>query len=147
MEIKDILSLDCTRCAVPVTSKKRALQIISDIASEKLQALNEEDVLASLLCREKMGSTGIGQGIAIPHGRVEGLEAPLAIVITCSPGIEFDSIDNQLVDIFFAILVPAEQTEGHLQTLARIAQKLSDKEVIKVIRNCHSDNALYEALV
>ncbi|BDX05194.1 PTS sugar transporter subunit IIA [Planctobacterium marinum] len=147
MEIKDILSLDCTRCAVPVTSKKRALQIISDIASEKLETLNEEDVLASLLCREKMGSTGIGQGIAIPHGRVDGLSSPLAIVITCSPGIEFDSIDNQLVDIFFAILVPTEQTDGHLQTLARIAQKLSDKEVIKVIRNCHSDNALYEALV
>lgn len=147
MEIKDILSPDCTRCAVPVTSKKRALQIISNLASEKLQELNEEDVLASLLCREKMGSTGIGNGIAIPHGRVDGLTSPLAIVITCSPGIEFDAIDNQVVDIFFAILVPAEQTEGHLQTLARVAQKLSDKEVTRSIRNCHSDNALYEALV
>ncbi|MCC2604858.1 PTS IIA-like nitrogen regulatory protein PtsN [Planctobacterium marinum] len=147
MEIKDILSSDCTRCAVPITSKKRALQIISVVASEKLSELNEEDVLNSLLCREKMGSTGIGNGIAIPHGRVEGLSSPLAIVLTCSPGIEFDAIDNQPVDIFFAILVPVEQTEGHLQTLARIAQKLSDKEVTKVIRNCHSDNALYEALV
>ncbi len=147
MEIKDILSQDCTRCAVPITSKKRALQIISLVASEKLSELNEEDVLNSLLCREKMGSTGIGNGIAIPHGRVEGLSSPLAIVLTCSPGIEFDAIDNQPVDIFFAILVPVEQTEGHLQTLARIAQKLSDKEVTKVIRNCHSDNALYEALV
>lgn len=147
MEIKDILSQDCTRCAVPITSKKRALQIISLVASEKLSELTEEDVLNSLLCREKMGSTGIGNGIAIPHGRVEGLSSPLAIVLTCSPGIEFDAIDNQPVDIFFAILVPVEQTEGHLQTLARIAQKLSDKEVTKVIRNCHSDNALYEALV
>mgnify|MGYP000548381467 CR=1 FL=1 len=147
MEIKDILSSDCTRCAVPITSKKRALQIISVVASEKLSELNEEDVLNSLLCREKMGSTGIGNGIAIPHGRVEGLSSPLAIVLTCSPGIEFDAIDNQPVDIFCAILIPEDQCQAHLSTLAGIAKLLSQKELTKKIRHAETNQQLYQLLV
>ena len=121
MEIADILSLDCTRCAVPLTSKKRVLQYISTVVSEKLPLLDEGEILNSLICREKMGSTGIGNGIAIPHGRISGIDSPIAVVVTSQSGIDFESIDNQKVDIFFAIMVPADKAEGHLQTLARIA--------------------------
>lgn len=146
MEIKDILSLDCTRCAVPLTSKKRVLQYISTVASEKLSHLDEAEILNSLICREKMGSTGIGNGIAIPHGRISGIDTPIAVVVTSQTGIDFESIDNQMVDIFFAIMVPADKAEGHLQTLARIAQTLSNKDVIKNIRKANSDQLLYEIL-
>ena len=147
MEIKDILSPDCTRCAVPGTSKKRILQLISQIAEQQHEQLTEDEVLTSLMCREKMGSTGIGAGIAIPHGRIAKLKAPLAIVVTSTPGIEFDAIDHQLVDIFFAILVPADKNEGHLQTLATIAKKLSDKEITRSLRKANNNQALYELLV
>lgn len=146
MEIKDILSLDCTHCAVPVTSKKRVLQYISDVASKKIPSLDEEEILNSLICRERMGSTGIGNGIAIPHGRISGIDEPLAVVVTSESGIDFESIDNQLVDIFFAIMVPAEKADGHLQTLAKIAQKLSNKDTIKKIRKATSNNLLFELL-
>lgn len=146
MEIKDILSKDCTRCAVPITSKKRALQFISSVAADNIPSLDEEEILNSLICREKMGSTGIGGGIAIPHGRVSGIEAPIAVVVTSQTGIDFESIDNQKVDIFFAIMVPAEKAEGHLQTLARIAKTLSDKDVVKQIRKADSDQTLYDIL-
>lgn len=146
MEIKDILSVDCTRCAVPLTSKKRVLQYISTVVGEKLPRLDEEEILNSLICREKMGSTGIGNGIAIPHGRISGIDAPIAVVVTSQTGVDFESIDNQKVDIFFAIMVPVDKAEGHLQTLARIAQTLSNKDVIKKIRKANSDQLLYEIL-
>lgn len=147
MQIKDILSLDCTKCAVPITSKKKALQFISTVAQEKIPELDQEEILSSLLCREKMGSTGIGNGIAIPHGRVSGIEKPLAVVVTSSSGVNFEAIDNQLVDIFFAIMVPEEKAEAHLQTLAKIAQVLSDKDIVKKIRKAKSDQILYETLL
>ncbi len=105
MEIKDILSPDCTSCAVQGTSKKRILEIISQIASERMDDVDQATVLASLMNREKMGSTGIGNGIALPHGRLQGLEKVTAFLLTSIPPIDFDAIDNCPVAIFFAIFV------------------------------------------
>ncbi|WJG08869.1 PTS IIA-like nitrogen regulatory protein PtsN [Aliiglaciecola sp. LCG003] len=147
MEIRDILTPDCTSCAVQGTSKKRILEIISQLAAQKLPDIDQTDILTSLLSREKLGSTGIGNGIALPHGRLQGIDKVLAILITCKPAIAFDAIDNCPVDIFFAILVPEEQAQGHLQTLATIATRLSDKEVLKVLRKCETDGQLYEAII
>jgi PTS system nitrogen regulatory IIA component len=93
-----------------------------------------------------MGSTGIGNGIALPHGRIENLQNVTAILITCNPAIEFEAIDNQPVDIFFAILVPEEQAQGHLQTLATIATKLSDKKRIKLLRHATTSQQVFEAI-
>ena len=146
MEIKDILSRDCTRCAVPLTSKKRVLQYISSIAAEKVLTLNEDEILSSLLCREKLGSTCIGGGIAIPHGRVSGIEVPVAVAVTSQSGVNFGSIENQQVDIFFAVMVPATQEEEHLKTLGCIARKLGDTNIVKQIRKSNSDQQLYDIL-
>ena len=147
MEIKDILAPDCTKCAVHLTSKKRVLEYIANIAAEHIDNISHDTVLSSLLCRERMGSTGIGSGIAIPHGRIKGLNTPYAVVVTSDSGIEFDAIDNQSVDIFFAIFVPEDKAEGHLHTLAKIAARLNDKEVVRKIRKANSDSTLYEILV
>lgn len=147
MEIKDILTPGCTVCAVQGTSKKRILETISDLASKQHEGLELDAVLTSLLCREKMGSTGIGNGIAIPHGRLAGIDKVIAVLITSDKAVSYDAIDNQPVDIFFAILVPEDQAQGHLQTLATIAKKLSDKDTLKKIRQASSDQALYEAIV
>jgi PTS system nitrogen regulatory IIA component len=146
MEIKDILTPDCTKCAVQGTSKKRILEIISEVAANHLPEIDQATILTSLLSREKMGSTGIGNGIALPHGRVENLQDVTAILITCNPAIAFDAIDNQPVDIFFAILVPEEQAQGHLQTLATIATKLSDKQRIKLLRHATTSQQVFEAI-
>ncbi|WP_026375888.1 PTS IIA-like nitrogen regulatory protein PtsN [Aestuariibacter salexigens] len=147
MEIKDILSPDCAHCAVEGSSKKRILETISLIASEHQPDIEQATVLASLMNREKMGSTGIGNGIALPHGRLQGLKDVTAILVTTKTGVDFDAMDNRPVDIFFAILVPEDQADGHLQTLATIAGKLNDKETVQAIRDANNDDALIKAIL
>ena len=103
MEIQAIVSLDRTECAVQCNSKKRILEIISDIAAKNNPDIDQASVLNSLLTRERMGSTGIGNGIALPHGRLPGLEHVIAIIVTSNPAIDFDALDDQPVDIFFKL--------------------------------------------
>ena len=146
MDIQAIVSLDRTECAVQCNSKKRILEIIADIAAKQNENIEQATVLNSLMARERMGSTGIGNGIALPHGRLPGLEKVIAIVVTSTPAIDFDALDEKPVDIFFALLVPEEQTEGHLQTLATVAGKLSDKETIKAIRRATTSDDILSAL-
>lgn len=146
MDIQAIVSLDRTECAVQCNSKKRILEIIADIAAKQNDNIDQATVLNSLMARERMGSTGIGNGIALPHGRLPGLEKVIAIVVTSTPAIDFDALDEKPVDIFFALLVPEEQTEGHLQTLATVAGKLSDKETIKAIRRATTSDDILTAL-
>jgi len=146
MDIQAIVSLDRTECAVQCNSKKRILEIIADIAAKNNESIDQATVLSTLMSRERMGSTGIGNGIALPHGRLAGLEKVIAIIVTCTPAIDFDALDEKPVDIFFALLVPEEQTEGHLQTLATVAGKLSDKETIKAIRRATTSDDILSAL-
>lgn len=146
MNIQALVSLDRTECAVQCNSKKRILEIISDIAAQTSPEVEKEAVLNALLGREKVGSTGIGNGIALPHGRLPNLSKVTAVVVTTNPAIDFDAIDDKPVDIFFAILVPENQTEGHLQTLATIAGKLSQKDIIKAIRGAETKEEVIAAL-
>lgn len=146
MIINDIISLDRTQCSVECHSKKRIFEKISEIAVMQSPELDQVEVLASLLSREKMGSTGIGNGIAIPHGRIKGLSNMIAVILTSSTPIDFDAIDSQPVDIFFAILVPEEQTSQHLEALAGIARKLSNKDTVKALRKAENKNEIVTAL-
>lgn len=146
MNIQALVSLDRTECAVQCNSKKRILEIISDIAAQTSPEIDKETVLNALMAREKVGSTGIGNGIALPHGRLADLSKVTAVVVTTTPAIDFDAIDDKPVDIFFAILVPENQTQGHLQTLATIAGKLSQKDIIKAIRGAETKEEVIAAL-
>ena len=146
MNLQAILSTSRTQCAVQCNSKKRILEIISQLAVENNRDIEPETVLAALMHRERMGSTGIGNGIAIPHGRLANLDHVMAIVVTSEPAIDFDAIDDKPVDIFFALLVPEDQSEGHLQVLAGVAGKLADKERIKLIRKAQSSDDIMQAL-
>ncbi|WP_416306237.1 PTS IIA-like nitrogen regulatory protein PtsN [Neptunicella sp. SCSIO 80796] len=147
MNIKDILTPGCTVCAAEDSSKKRILETIANIAHRALPQLTSDQILDSLLSREKMGSTGIGNGIALPHGRLDDLDKVLGILVTCQNAVNFDAIDNKPVDIFFALLVPADQAQGHLQTLATIAGKLNDKDIVKQLRQAETNHELYEAII
>ena len=146
MEIKDILHPDCTLCAVQETSKKRVLELISQIANQYLIDIDQATILYSLACREKMGSTGIGNGIALPHGRLRDLEKVIAILVTSEKPIDYDAIDNAPVDIFFAILVPEDKASEHLGTLSAVATKLNNKDTLSRMRKAKSDQELFEAL-
>ncbi|WP_116474430.1 PTS IIA-like nitrogen regulatory protein PtsN [Zobellella maritima] len=146
MEVADILSRDCTRSAVPCTSKKRALEIISELAAQHLN-INSQQLFDCLLAREKMGTTGIGNGIAIPHGRIGNENKATAVLLTFAESVEFDAIDNQPVGLVFALLVPEKECKQHLKTLSLIAEKLSNKQVCKQLRQATSDDELYQIMI
>lgn len=143
LQINTVLSLECTRGFIHCQSKKRALEIISELAAKQLN-LSPQVVFDAVLTRERMGSTGIGNGIAIPHGKLEEdtLRA-VGVFIRLEQPIAFDAIDNQPVDLLFALLVPAEQCKTHLHTLALVAKRLGDKTVCRRLRAAQSDEELY----
>lgn len=146
MKLQDILTLDCTLCAVPVTSKKRIFDTICHTAAKHITELSQHELLESLIAREQMGSTGIGNGIAIPHGRLEETNQVIAIFLTIQEAINFDAIDNRPVDIFVALFVPESACKDHLSTLQSIAQLLSDKQTCKKIRKCQDDEQLFQTI-
>ncbi|EJK2993176.1 PTS IIA-like nitrogen regulatory protein PtsN [Vibrio cholerae] len=146
MQLSEVLSLDCTKSAVQCSSKKRALEIISEIAALHT-GQNATELFECMLSREKMGSTGIGNGIAIPHARMSNSENAVAVLLQCEEPIEFDSIDNRPVDLLFALLVPEDQCKEHLKTLACMAERLNDKQILKQLRNAASDQELYNIMV
>lgn len=145
MDLKEVLNLDCTKGAVPCSSKKRSLEIISEIAAPFLEESTQK-LFECLLSREKMGSTGIGNGIAIPHGRVVNGDKAIAVLIQCEDAIAFDAIDNQPVDLLFALFVPENLCKQHLQTLAYIAQKMGEKQIGKRLRQAGSAQELYDII-
>lgn len=135
MQLSSILKASRILCAVPCQSKKKIFETISELAEDCDNEIYQANILESLIHREKMGSTGIGNGIAIPHGRIAGLNDVVAIVVTTEHAIDFEAIDHKPVDVFFALLVPQEQVEGHLQTLAAVATQLNDPVVVAGIRS------------
>lgn len=145
MEISTILRPECTTCASP-GSKKKVLELISDIVAAQYPTLSAQEVFESLLAREKMGSTGIGNGIAIPHGRLSNIEAPIAVFIKCDNPVDFDAIDKKPIDVLFALLCPADQCQQHLSTLSCMAEKLNDKQTLKKLRRCINDDELYQVI-
>ncbi len=143
LELSTVLTPDCTRSGVHCQSKKRALEIISELAAKQLN-LPHQTLFEAILTRERMGSTGIGSGIAIPHGKLEEdtLRA-VGVFISLDQPIAFDAVDNQPVDLLFALLVPADQCKTHLHTLSLVAKRLADKTVCRRLRAAQSDEELY----
>ncbi|TKB47887.1 PTS IIA-like nitrogen regulatory protein PtsN [Thalassotalea mangrovi] len=144
MKLEQLLSPDCTVCAVPGTSKKGVLQQISRIAANAFKTAKEKELLNALIAREKLSSTGIGKGIAIPHGRLLDSQQIIAVLITTETPVSFDAIDDQPVDIFFALFVPEDHCHQHLQTLAAIAAFLGDKDNARRLRKCTNSKQLFE---
>lgn len=146
LELGSVLSVDCTRNGVHCQSKKRALEIISELAAKQLN-LPQQIIFDAILTRERMGSTGIGNGIAIPHGKLEEdtLRA-VGVFIRLDSPIAFDAIDNQPVDLLFALLVPADQCKTHLHTLSLVAKRLGDKTILRRLRSAQSDEELYNIM-
>lgn len=141
-----MLNIECTKSAVHCASKKRALEIISELAAIQFN-LPPLVVFDAVLTRERMGSTGIGNGIAIPHGKLkEDTSQAVGVFIRLDQPIAFDAIDNQPIDLLFALLVPADQCKTHLHTLALVARHLADKGLCRRLRAAHSDEELYQII-
>jgi PTS system nitrogen regulatory IIA component len=146
MKLQDILTLDCTLCAVKGTSKKKLLEIVCETAAKKIDNIDTFQLFESLMAREKVGSTGIGNGIAIPHGRLSNTSQVIAVLLTSEQAIEFNAIDNRAVDIFITLFVPEENCQQHLSTLQSIAEIFSDKKIAKQVRKCQSSQELFDVI-
>jgi nitrogen PTS system EIIA component len=126
--LSSILPVNHVLVDVEVTSKKRAFEE-AGLLFESLHGLNRAMVADSLFARERLGSTGLGHGVAIPHGRIKGLKNPMAAVFLLRQPIGFDSPDEAPVSLLIFLLVPEASTQKHLEILSEIAELLSDGEV------------------
>jgi len=142
--MKEILTPARTACQVPGVSKKRLFETIARIISDDQPSLEYEEVFTHLIAREKLGSTGLGQGIAIPHCRLDSCPRPLGTLVTLEQGIDFDAPDERPVDLLFALLVPGEANQQHLDILASVARLFHQADFCRQLRAARDAQSLYE---
>lgn len=146
MKLSEILGADRVLSGTSVTSKKKALEELSALLAKGASTLNAADVFNSLTAREKLGSTGLGHGVAIPHGRMAGVETSIGAFMRLKQAVDYDSHDGNPVDLVFGLLVPQAATEAHLKHLAAIAEMFSDEAFCAKLRAAGDDRALYSLL-
>lgn len=144
--LASILSPSQVLAQVSVTSKKRAFEE-AGLLFENLHGLSRALVTDSLFSRERLGSTGLGHGVAIPHGRIKGLKAPMAAVFQLSKPIVFDAPDDQPVSLLIFLLVPEAATQKHLEILSEIAELLSDAALREKLTHCNDAIELHALIV
>jgi PTS system nitrogen regulatory IIA component len=147
VEIADLLTgPDAVLACVKASGKKALLAELASRAAAQFK-LDERRLFDRLLERERLGSTGIGGGIAIPHGRMAGIGAPLGLFARLAQPIDFDSIDERPVDIVFLLVAPEGAGADHLKALARVSRLLRDRALVEKLRATDSADALYALLV
>ena len=146
MNISDIIAPDRVRHLSGIGSKKRALEELSTLLASGAPQLSDTELLISLVNREKLGSTALGGGVAIPHGRMRGTEDSVAAVVLLDDGVDFDASDGNAVDLVFGMIVPQEATTTHLKILKSIAEMLSDDAQVAALRDAGDDEAAFELI-
>ena len=145
MEILDILAPGNVLTSVRATSKKQALQELSKHASQ-VTGLHDRTIFDVLLERERLGTTGVGRGIAIPHGKLSELDRLHGIFTVLEQPIEFDSVDDQPVDLIFLLLAPESAGADHLKALARVSRLLRDSNLCDRLRATSTPGELFDIL-
>lgn len=146
MLIREILSSTRIKTGIELRSKKAALEYLAETLGADCPEFTNMDVFEGLLARERLGSTGLGNGIAIPHGRMAGVTETKAAFLKTKEAIDFDAVDNQPVDMFFALLVPEESTDEHLKVLSKLAEKFSEASFLERLRNGTDPDSLLSLL-
>lgn len=141
-ELSDILSSDAVEAALSVPNKKALFQQLAVIAGKKA-GIDPKQVVERLVERERLGSTGFGGGVAIPHGKIEGLEEVVGVFARLAQPIDFSAIDDMPVDLVFLLLSPPDAGVEHLKALARVSRRLRDRNFVAKLRGAGSEDALY----
>jgi len=145
LEISDLITPATVIPALKVTSKKQALQELARLSAE-ITSLDERTVFEILVERERLGTTGVGGGVAIPHGKHAGLDRLYGLFARLEQPVDYDSIDEQPVDLIFLLLAPEAAGADHLKALARVSRKLRDRDTCEKLRGSESADALYALL-
>jgi PTS system nitrogen regulatory IIA component len=146
MLISDLLSPERICCDVQSSSKKRLLELISEELARDSDELSKREIFESLCARERLGSTGLGNGVAIPHGRIKGSSHVQATFIRLKKPVPFDSVDSVPVDLLFCLAVPEDCGEDHLKLLAQVAELFSDSEVLEGLREAETPVQILQLL-
>ncbi len=144
MRVREILTPENTHIDVHGVSKKRLLDQVAQLVASNASALSEQQVFDALIARERLGSTGIGEGIAIPHCRLGSCDKPVGMLIRLDEAIDFESIDGKPVDLVFVLLVPEANPEQHLKTLSHLAALFNEAGFRDQLRNATSAENLYQ---
>ena len=146
MQLSELINVSRIRCDVDVQSKKRALEALSNLITQDQDQLSKADIFDSLISRERLGSTGLGYGVAIPHGRIKNCKNITGAFIQLTQGVDFDAMDNQPVDMLFALAVPEESTDEHLQVLALLASMFNDESFREKLHQSKNQQEIYQLL-
>ncbi|MGD8345775.1 MAG: PTS IIA-like nitrogen regulatory protein PtsN [Lysobacterales bacterium] len=146
MLIHDLLTPDRVSFDVHAGSKKRLLELISVKLAENSDELNQRDVFDSLITRERLGSTGLGNGVAIPHGRISGISQVEAAFFRLSKPMPFEAADGKPVDLIFALAVPEDCGEDHLKLLAHIAELFGEPGLLEAVRSAETPAELLKLI-
>lgn len=146
MNLKDLVSPDSVVCNADVVSKKRALELLADLLAKQSEANKSLQIFQLLTEREKLGSTSLGHGIALPHARTNLCQKAIGVFIRTKAGIDFDSPDHQPTDLLFALMVPEHYTDEHLNILAGLAGMFNDESFCQRLRSANTDEELYHRL-
>lgn len=146
IDFRELLKIECTRSDQIAVSKKAALERASELIEQRQPEIDARHVLEALMERERLGSTALGQGIAVPHCRIE-CDEPVAAFIQLQRPIDFDAPDQVDVDLLFVLVVPEQESTQHLDILATLAYIFYRTSNLEVLRLAESDEHLFEAIV
>ena len=147
MNISDILTPERTFADLKWASKKRTLESISHLLGDQIATLDGKELFNALINREKLGSTGFGDGIAIPHCRLANCPKVTGALVRLATAVDFDAIDQQPVDLLFVLLVPLQATDEHLQILATLATSFGKPEFRSNLREAADARAMYQIAI
>jgi PTS system nitrogen regulatory IIA component len=146
MDIGDLLERSAIALRVSAANKRQALAVVSEIASRNF-GLDQAEVLDALAAREQAGSTGVGHGVAAPHARMEGLQRMRGVFVRLEHPVEFEAVDDQPVDLIFALFAPKDAGVEHLRALARVSRLLRQPELRTRLRAARNADAIHALLV
>jgi PTS system nitrogen regulatory IIA component len=144
-DFSDLLVAEAVKAGVPASNKKQIFQLLGEIAAAAY-GVPVDEVIERLTERERLGSTGFGGGIAIPHAKLESLDQVRGAVLLLEEPVAFDAVDDNPVDVVFMLLSPADSGAEHLKMLARVSRFLRGEAQVKRLRGVRSDAALYVLL-
>lgn len=145
MDIEDLLSPRSIVWGLKASSKKQVLQELARRATD-ITGITEREIFDVLLERERLGSTGVGQGVAIPHGKLAELDHLVGLFAKLESPVDFDAVDGEPVDLVFLLLAPRETGAEHLKALARVSRLLRDRDLCKRLRGTSNADALFALL-
>ena len=146
MKISEFLGKNAIKIGIEATEKESALRELVDVLADVKEIGDKGAIVKSLIDRENLGSTGIGQGIAIPHGKTDRVKELVAVLGISKKGVNFEALDGEVVYIFFLLVAPKETAGPHLKALAQISRLLRDAYFCELMRRCKTADEVYELI-